>query len=314
LLRGAAVESRHRVHALVCDAAGEVVHQWGEADLAFFPRSSIKVIQTVAWVAPGLDRPWPIGEPEFAIACGSHTGEPVHIEIVKSWLEKIGLTEDQLECGSHEPSHRASARALARAGERACPLHNNCSGKHCGLLTACLSAGWEVPGYSSYDHPVQARIRDTLTPFLGLDPRDLPWGIDGCGIPSYCTPLSALALAMARTADPRSLDSDIQEALARVLAAVRARPELIGGSENFSSRVVAESEGRVFAKVGAEGVYGAWIPGEGLGIALKCEDGAARAAEAAMASILGELGFPLSFYSPLVTRWSGEVVGQMICG
>jgi L-asparaginase II len=147
-----------------------------------------------------------------------------------------------------------------------------------------------------------------------LDLKEVPWGIDGCGIPTYAAPLGAMATAMAKTADPSSLDSQIQEALGRILAAVRHRPELIGGSGNFSSQVVAETEGRVFAKVGAEGIYGAWIPSQGVGIALKCEDGAGRAAEAALASVLRELGFPLSFYSPLVTRWAGEVVGQFICG
>jgi L-asparaginase II len=313
LLRGMAIESRHRVHALVSDAEGSLLHQWGDPGLPVFPRSAVKFIQAVSWVAQGGFGP-EVGEDELAIACGSHTGEPFHIEIVERWLGAIGLDQGALECGAHEPGNKASARALARAGKEPCPVHNNCSGKHCGLLTACLAQGWPIAGYSSYDHPVQAQIRSALGSFLGLDLKEVPWGIDGCGIPTYAAPLGAMATAMAKTADPSSLDSQIQEALGRILAAVRHRPELIGGSGNFSSQVVAETEGRVFAKVGAEGIYGAWIPSQGVGIALKCEDGAGRAAEAALASVLRELGFPLSFYSPLVTRWAGEVVGQFICG
>jgi L-asparaginase II len=313
-MRGMAIESRHRVHALVCDARGEIVHQWGNPEFTFFPRSTVKILQAAAWVARGQDRGFPVGDKELAIACGSHTGEPMHIEIVKNWLEGIGLDESHLECGAHDPTHRPSAHALIRAGEKACPIHNNCSGKHSGLLMACLSAGWPTAGYSSYDHPVQEELRQTMGEFLEIDLRSAPWGIDGCGIPSYCVPLRSLALAMAKTADTSGLDSQIQSAVARIARAIKARPELIGGTENFSSQVVAETEGRVFAKVGAEGVYGAWIPAEGLGIALKCEDGTGRAAEAALSAVLRELGFPLSFYSPLVTRWGGEVVGQFICG
>lgn len=314
LMRGMAIESRHRVHALVCDSQGETLHQWGNPELTFFPRSTVKILQAVAWVSEGLDAGWDIGDEELAIACGSHMAEPGHVEIVQRWLDKLGLPQSSLECGPHEPTHRPSAHALIRAGERACPIHNNCSGKHCGLLTACLSAGWPTAGYSSYDHPMQERLRQTMGEFLEVDLRAAPWGIDGCGIPSYCVPLRSLALAMAKTADTSGLGSQIQSTVARIARAIKAEPKLIGGTENFSSQVVAETEGRVFAKVGAEGVYGAWIPAEGLGIALKCEDGAGRAAEAALSAILRELGFPLSFYSPLVTRWGGEVVGQFICG
>jgi L-asparaginase II len=314
LMRGMAIESRHQVHALVCDSSGRIMHQWGDPELTFFPRSTVKIIQAAAWVSRGRDRGWSIGDDELAIACGSHMAEPGHVEIVKRWLEKLGLPQSSLECGPHEPTHRPSVHALVRAGEEPCPIHNNCSGKHCGLLMACLNAGWPTAGYSNYDHPVQEELRQTMGEFLGFDLKAAPWGIDGCGIPSYSVSLRSLAIAMARTADPSALDSQIQEAIDRISRAIKARPELIGGTENFSSQVVAETEGRVFAKVGAEGVYGAWIPGEGIGVALKCEDGTGRAAEAALGSVLRELGFPLSFYSPLVTRWGGEVVGQFLCG
>lgn len=314
LMRGMAIESRHRVHALVCDSGGEVVHQWGNPEFTFFPRSTVKIIQAAAWLSRGQDQGWNVSDSEIAIACGSHMAEPGHVEVVQKWLDKVGLSQADLECGAHDPTHRPSAHALVRAGEKACPIHNNCSGKHCGLLMACLSAGWPTAGYSSYDHPVQEELRLTMGEFLEMDLRSAPWGIDGCGIPSYCVSLRSLAMAMAKTANPGGLSSQIQEAIARITRAIKAEPWLIGGTENFSSQVVAETEGRVFAKVGAEGVYGAWIPGVSLGIALKCEDGTGRAAEAALSAVLRELGFPLSFYSPLVTRWGGEVVGQFICG
>lgn len=313
-LRGSSVESRHRVQALVSDASGKILRHWGDPAFSFFPRSSVKLIQAATWVAPGLGRAWNIGEEEMAIACGSHVGEPVHVTLVANWLKKLKLEEKDLDCGTHDPTHRASALALARKGETACQLHNNCSGKHSGLLMACLAEGWPTEGYTNYDHPVQARVREMMGAFLGVGPEGLAWGIDGCGIPSYYTSLKGLALAMARCADPTDLDSQIQEAVKKLNLAIAAHPHLIGGSGSFSTKVVAETEGRVFAKVGAEGVYGAWIPAEGLGIAVKCEDGTVRGAEAALVAILAELGYPLQFYSPYIRRWAGEIVGQYLCG
>ncbi len=313
LLRGTAVESRHRVHVHVCEASGEVVHQWGNPDLVFFPRSSIKILQTAAWVSLGNYKQWKIGAKELAIASASHEGEPYHVDLVASWLKQLGLGEEDLECGAHEPYHEPSAHELIRKSMRPNQLHNNCSGKHSGLLTACLGEGWPTAGYSNYDHPVQERLRQVLGEFFGMDLQRAPWGIDGCGIPTYAVPLRVLSLAMARTAEPKDLDSQIQSALALITKAIRERPEFIGGSSSFSTRVVTHTEGRVLAKEGAEGVYGAWTS-DGLGIALKCEDGASRASEAALAAVLSELGYPLAFYSPLIPRWTGEIVGQFLCG
>lgn len=313
LVRGDAIESRHRVHAVVCDNMGNVREHWGNPQLSLFPRSSIKLIQAVSWVAPEYSQ-WKLGQEEMSIACGSHEGEEGHVQVVSRWLERLGLTEANLECGVHEPYHRPSARALARRGEEPCQIHNNCSGKHCGFLTACLAEGWPLAGYTNYDHPIQARLRTLMEPFFDVDFNKASWGIDGCGIPTYAVPLRALATAMARVADARVLDSQIQKAVSAITHSIAAHPELIGGSESFSSKVVPQTEGRVFAKVGAEGVYGVWIPTDGLGIAVKTEDGNARGAEVALAAILRELGHPLSFFSPFSRRWTGEIVGQFICG
>jgi L-asparaginase II len=314
LIRGNAIESRHRVHAVIADSSGRIQKSWGDPELTFFPRSSIKIIQSICWVAPGYADRFDLGDEEMAIACGSHEGEAFHERIVGRWLQKLKLRDTDLECGIQEPNLPSASRALARAGGYASQIHNNCSGKHCGFLTACFCEGLDPVGYTNYDHPIQAKIRELMTPFFGMSFVHTPWGIDGCGIPTYLTPLKSLARAMANVADPSLLDVDVQRAIAALNKAVRAHPEMIGGSESFSSRSVLHTQGRVLAKVGAEGVYGVWIPASGIGIALKCEDGNVRGAEAALAAILSELGHPLSFYSPLVHRWTGETVGQFIVG
>jgi L-asparaginase II len=314
LVRGNATESRHRIHVLVTDAQGKVRAQWGDPEFRFFPRSAIKVIQALSWVAPGYHREFSLGKEELSIACGSHEGEEEHVQVVARWLEKLKLAEANLECGAHEPYDRGAARRLAARGGEWSQLHNNCSGKHCGFLTACLKEGWPLAAYVDYGHPVQRRLRELQSPFFGMDFEKAAWGIDGCGIPTYEVSLRHMAQAMARVADPRNLGSDIQEAVAALNSGIAAYPQLIGGSQTFSTKVTPDTEGRVFAKVGAEGVFGLWIPREGLGIAAKCEDGSIRGVEIAVNAVLRELGYPLSFYSPYVRRWSGEVVGEMLCG
>lgn len=313
LIRGNTVESRHRVHAAVVKAGQGVVRSWGSPELALFPRSSIKLMQALSWVAPGFYKKWDLGYAEMAIACGSHEGEPKHVETVAAWLHKLGLGVQDLECGGHDPYSRSSTHALYRDGKQPSALHNNCSGKHTGFLTCCLAMGWPTKGYINYDHPVQEKVREILGQFWERDVNQLPWGVDGCGIPTYSVTLAMLAHSMALAADPRKLDGELREGVGLLNRAITAKSEYIGGSESFCSQVVAETEGRVFAKVGAEGVYGVWIPAAQLGLAFKCEDGAARAAETAVASVLAELGYPLRFYRPLVRRWSGEAVGQFLC-
>jgi L-asparaginase II len=313
LLRGEAIESRHRVHALVCEADGSIAHRWGNPGLSFYPRSAVKLLQATAWVSRGIEKAWKLGDEELALACASHEGENDHVRVVTSWLEKLGCREKDLECGAHYPYHQASAHALIRANHAPSQIHNNCSGKHSGFLSFCRSCDWETAGYTNYDHPVQAAVREALGEFLGTDMRDVAWGIDGCGIPTYSVELCWMGRAMAKLADPRRLPASYGEAVRTLNAAVAKKPRFIGGTDSFCTKVVSETEGRVFAKLGAEGVYGAWIPQAGLGLAMKCEDGAARATEVAMAAVLRELGFPLGFFSPLVKRWTGEVVGEFFC-
>jgi L-asparaginase II len=312
LVRGEAIESRHRVHVMVCDGKGDTVHQWGNPELAFFPRSAVKIMQATTWVSRGFELSGKVTETDLALACASHEGERDQVKEIGHWLERIGATEADLECGAHYPYSVPASQVLVRRGEKPSQLHNSCSGKHTGLLTFCKACEWETANYTSYDHPVQAAIRDTFGEFFDMDVGKAPWGIDGCGIPTYSMSLGKIAAGMGKLADPSRLKAPVGEAVRTLNAAIANKPHFIGGTESFCSKVVAESEGKVFAKMGAEGVYGAWIPQAGIGLALKCEDGAARAPEVAMAAVLRELGFPIGFFSPLVKSWSGEIVGQFI--
>jgi L-asparaginase II len=287
--RGDMVESRHRAAYAVCDGEGRVVLSSGDYRRPVYARSALKPIQAIALVETGAAEAFGLGDPEVAVACASHAGEPRHVETVAAWLAKMGLGEADLECGAHLPFHEASAVGLLRAGEEPSQLHNNCSGKHTGFLCVARHLGYETKGYIRLDHPVQQRILGILESMTGLDLSDAARGIDGCGIPVIGIPLGNLALAMARFADPYDQPEARQAAVGRIARAMAAEPFMVSGSGRFCTEVMQTTDGRALVKTGAEGVYCGALPEAGLGIALKVDDGATRAAENLMARLLHRL-------------------------
>jgi L-asparaginase II len=317
--RGPRVESRHRGAAAVADTGGKLVAAWGQVEEAVYPRSAIKPLQALAVIETGAAEAFAMSESEIALACASHSGQPIHTEAVAAWLARIGLGVGDLECGAHPPSHPPSAAALIRAGLAPSAAHNNCSGKHTSMLTAARHRGERLRGYIMADHPVQQRWLATVGEICGTDLSRAPMGIDGCSIPTVAIPLTAMARGMARLADPSALSTGRAEACRRIARAMAARPELVAGSGRFSTVVMTGTGGRVLLKEGAEGVYCAALPSLGLGIALKIEDGAGRAAEAAMAAVLRYLGAldeadwgRLSdSLEPGLRNWNGFAVGEI---
>lgn len=310
VVRGGRVESRHRVDACVVDAAGRVRLARGGIEEPIYPRSAIKPFQALALVETGAADACSVSEAELALACASHGGEPMHVQSVASWLARLGLEERHLACGPHPPMHTASAAALIARGERPTRLHNNCSGKHTGLLAACLHRGWPVEGYARPDHPVQRCIAAALARAAGLPAVEAP-GIDGCSLPAFVMPLRSLAVAGARLAADGG-------ALGRIGRAMRARPELVAGTGRLCTALMSAVP-QVIAKTGAEGVFLAAVPEQGLGIALKARDGATRAAEVALLALLGHLGLiPESaagalapFAQPVLRDWNGVIAGEV---
>lgn len=288
--RGDMVESRHRAAAVVMDASGQTLHAWGDAERLVYPRSAIKPIQALALIETGAAERFAVTEAEIALASASHGGTALHTGAVGAWLKRLGLGERDLECGAHPPLDEEAAQALARAGKAPGPLCNNCSGKHAGFLTTAKHMGEPTAGYVNADHPVQARLRDILGDMGGGELAEAPSGIDGCGIPVYGMALEALARALARMADGNRLGAARAEAVKRVIAAMTANPALVAGAGRFDTRAMRAVPGTFAVKGGAEGVHGAVVPSLGLGVALKVDDGAKRAAEVAMAAILNLIG------------------------
>jgi L-asparaginase II len=314
--RGPVVESRHEGIAAVVKPDGTVVASWGDIDAAILPRSANKPIQAMAFVESGAIERFGLGNEHIALACASHYGEKRHVDTVRAWLAMVGLSEDDLECGAHMPRLQASLEELLRAGKTATAAYNNCSGKHCGFLTTAVQYGEPTRGYIKYDHPVQRRLREVMSDLCGLDANAFPYGTDGCGIPTLATPLKSLARAMASMADPSRLSNKHAEAASRIRAAMNAEPFMMAGTGAFGTRINAALPGVAEVKGGAEGVFCGMLPGLGLGVALKMWDGAGRASEIAMATLLNHLGvLPADqrdeILHPPVRNVVGLLVGEM---
>jgi len=288
--RGATVESRHRGSAVIVDTGGKVVARWGDHTRPVYPRSAIKPLQALPLIESGAADAFGLANSEIALACASHGGEPRHTEAVERWLRRIGLGVADLECGPQWPNHDDSAYALARADETPTALHNNCSGKHAGFLTTAVHNGEETKGYVRLEHPVQQRILGTLEAMCGIGLGDASRGIDGCGIPTIAVPLENLAWGMARFGAPDDLAPARAAACRRIAAAMAAEPFMVAGTGRYCTAVMRATGGAALVKTGAEGVFCAAFPEYGLGAALKCDDGAKRAAEVMMSALLRHVG------------------------
>jgi L-asparaginase II len=288
VIRGGFVESRHFGAYAVVGPGDAVIRAAGDIARPVFPRSAIKALQCLAVIESGAAERFGFTDAEIALACASHGGEPEHVETARAMLAKSGLDADALECGAHWPSDPAAARALARRSEMPCPLHNNCSGKHAGMLALALALGASPRGYVGPGHPVQQRIAAILGALTGSDLAAAPRGVDGCSVPTWALPLQGLARAFHRFASGEGVPPTRAAAAQRIIAAVRAHPFMVAGSKRFCTDLM-RAVPRAFVKTGAEGVFCAAVPHAGLGIALKCSDGASRAAETAIAGLLAGL-------------------------
>ena len=317
VVRGAAVESRHRGAVAICDTEGADYLAIGDVATPIFPRSAVKPFQALPLIELGAADDLGLADKALAIACASHGGEVEHVAAVEGFLARAGLDGRALECGPHWPLHRASGRALARDHKAPSALHNNCSGKHAGMLCLAAKLGVDHRHYVGAEHPVQQEVKATLEGMfdLSLD----TYGIDGCSIPTYAVPLRNLARAFARFGTGRHLGAQRYAAARRLMACCSEHPFYLGGTDRFCTGVLGGLRNRAFVKIGAEGVIGSVVPELGLGIAVKCDDGGQRAAEVVMASLLARL-LPLSTEEaafleprarPQLKNWNGLVVGQL---
>jgi L-asparaginase II len=313
--RGSRVESSHAGSAIVVDETGAVVFAAGEVDDAVYPRSAVKALLALPLVESGAADRLGLTEAEIALACSSHSGEEIHVATAQSMLNKAGRGADCLECGVHWPTNSGAARRLAASGTTATALHNNCSGKHSGFICLACDRGEDPAGYIRPDHPTMREVTAALADMTGATLNDANRAVDGCSIPTYSIPLRALALAFARFGSAEGLSPDRAAATRRIRTAVAANPMLVAGTGRFDTRMMQALGPRVFSKSGAEGVYCAAIPELGYGIAVKCVDGAGRAAEVVTAALIGHFlevagnEVVADLTTPTLTNWNGIEIG-----
>lgn len=313
VVRGGTTESVHRFHA-VAVRRGRIIARVGDPDRRTFYRSASKPFQALPLVEDGVLERFGFGWRELALACGSHSAEPGHVEVARGMLDRMGLGEEDLECGGHWPLKEDAALRFLEEGRAPGRLDSNCSGKHAGMLALARFYGWDVRGYVGEDHPVQRRmLRETLR-WTGLSAGEVATGVDGCGVVCFAVPLRVMALSFARFATAARAGEGARE----VFGAMTSHPFLVAGTGRLCTDLMRAMPG-IMAKVGAEGVYGVAIPEEELGVAVKVEDGGWRAVEPALVRFMECLGLLDSRAAPVVERFGtpalrntrGDVVGQL---
>ena len=319
VLRDDTVESRHFGAAVVCDYKGNVIESWGDIEGLIFPRSALKPMLAIHLLESGASDHYSLSDEELSLACSSHQGEPIHQRLVESWLNRLGLTEDNLACGPVLPEDTESAHKLLALGQQGCRLHHNCSGKHTGFLTTALHLNLSLDNYHHLDHPLQQLSLDILSDLADVDLRQYPIGIDGCGLPAPTMPLIQLCRAMARFANPVDLSDTRAKAIYRLHEAITNEPLYIAGHGTVVTELNDVTKGAVLAKTGAEGIITAALPERGIGIAVKIADGSERARSVALLAILDHLDVLSdeekrqleSHIAPMIVNSRGTIVGKI---
>ena len=328
--RGPIIESRHRGHLTAVDGRGKTIAALGLPETVTYVRSSGKPFQALPMIVSGAADRFGFTEQEIAIACGSHSGEPIHVDTVRSMLGRIGLDETALKCGVHEPFSVEVARELTRNQKPPGVLQNNCSGKHAGMLALALHLGAPTESYDDPDNPVQQAIAKTVADFSDVPLDRIAIGTDGCGAPVFGVPVQGMALMYARLVAPSErfpnrFDDATRDACRRIVKAMIDYPVMVGGTKDrLDTELIKAGAGRLISKIGAEGVYTIGVlPGpewpHGLGLALKIEDGDDyRARPPAVIEALKQLNVlatdelaALASYAPIIIKnRRGERVGE----
>lgn len=317
--RGPLTESVHRGHIAVSDSQGRLLAFAGNPHFYTFARSTAKLLQAIPLLeAEGAER-LSLTDAETAIMCASHNGEPEHTRAAMSILAKAGLDVSALDCGPQEPMLKREADRLKYERVTASPIHNNCSGKHAGMLALASLMQVSTHQYTRPDHPVQQKMLRTISEMCGIPEERTELGVDGCGVPVFALPLAALAYGYARLGRPDGLPPKRAEACRRIVKAIRRSPFHVAGTERYDTSLVEITGGRIIGKMGAEGLYAATVPEKGIGIAIKVEDGAERALYPAATEALLQLGLlsgeeakRLSpFHHPAVINRRDETVGHL---
>ncbi len=310
--RGGIVEGLVRGHMVVVDGSGGPVRWLGDPTTVSTLRSASKPLQASSFVETGAAAALGLDDESIAIACASHLGEPGHVRAARRILQAAGLGEEALQCGVHLPGDPTAAAELLGRGEQPTPIYNNCSGKHSAMLATCVYQGWPIETYLQREHPLQVQIANRLARHAGLQAEQLPFGTDGCGLPTYGLALQDFAAALARAAGSDPAFQTCQSAMAH-------HPWLIRGTRAFDSVLLGAAGSRFTVKGGAAAIFGAVARDGSWALVIKLESGAPPGLSEIATRALQQLGhldatLPDSLSELVdgpVTNWVGTPVGRI---
>jgi L-asparaginase II len=308
LTRGNWVENIFRGAFAVVDADGTIIAAAGDIERAVFPRSAIKSMQALPIFARHAEDKFHHSAEELALACSSHHGQDVHVAVASGLLARLGLSASDLECGAHAPTNAAAREALRASGGEPSPLHNNCSGKHSGMLSVALAMGVPTAGYVGREHEVQRAVRTAVETVIGENLTEGKCGTDGCSIPTFAAPLRAFAYGFARMATGRGLPAEYANAARRLFDAATSHPHLVAGTGHSDTLIMQAFGGRVMQKIGAEGVQCGAIRDKGWGYAIKCDDGNTAASQAMLAGLLLAIADPKEEQRAVLEKFASQTI------
>ncbi|MEG1151538.1 MAG: asparaginase [Oscillospiraceae bacterium] len=302
----------------VVDYEGKLLYSAGDPEQVAYARSSAKLMQAMVPVTMGVADEYNWTEQEVAQICASHSGEQIHIDTVRSILKKSGLDESYLQCGAHFPFKADVTIEMRKNGIEPTDIHNNCSGKHAGMLATVKFLNEDLSTYYKVEHPHQKRIVKMISEICSYPESSIVIGLDGCGVPVHALPLDKFAFGMARMAKPESLGEKLAPSAKRIVEAVMHYPVNVSGSDRIDNMIMQKYPGRIAVKVGANGYFVASIPEMGVGVALKVDDGKGQSSDIVLLETLYQIGFipqeDLEFFSekhrPVVYNHKKELAGR----
>lgn len=273
VFRGGVLESFHRGVICLVNEKGETIFSKGDANQLCYPRSAMKYLQVLPLLEEGGMEHFGFTPEEIAVMCGSHNGEKEHVQAVRSVLHKIGLDESYLQCGPQLPSLKKDADQLIREGLAPIPVHNNCSGKHAGMLAMCVLKQWPVQSYIHPDHPLQQKIREICALFYQYPADKMVTALDGCSAPIFSVPVYHQALGYMRLVNPAGLSENLAKACKRVISSISAHPFMVAGTKRYCTDMMRITAPGIIGKTGAEGIFCMGFVEQKLGVCIKIDDG-----------------------------------------
>lgn len=317
--RGSMIESLHHGDVAVVDSTGKLIASFGNPHFSTYARSTAKLIQAIPIMESGAAEAFHLTDEEIALICASHNAEIEHTDTAASILNKANVDQKYYQCGPHYPYHAPTAEKMREEGEKPRAIHNNCSGKHAGMLAISSYLNLPLENYEQLEHPVQQKNLQTMAEMADYPVEKIDIGIDGCSVPVFGFPIYNLAIAFARLANPENLSDARREACKRIISSIRKYPFYLAGSDRFDTALIQKSNGRFIGKAGAEAIFAVAVPEKGLGIVAKVDDGNSRAVYPTIVETIKQLGLLTemeekelkSFHRPIVKNWKGQEVGHI---